>query len=278
MESTMATTSTETTPLKRPVERYELGMHHLAQPTMDPRATLKFYVDTMGAKITHCVSSRGWRPNHYDYIHMFLNLGKGDNIAMFYYFGVEDPKDIPKYGSHHSFGANSLEELAAWADWLEANGYPVKMRNTYEVFSSIYVWDPNGRWFEIAANHRELNDIDAEDAELTAQALVVAADERAKSITRMWEIKAGLVEEREGPVDGPALLFPTIEEYAWIPQAAGDTLARTYERGVFTVAEGKGQLRLDKPEELPEALWWTVGTGGIKGTISSFDETELTIG
>ena len=77
--------------VKRPVEKYELGVHHMAQPTMDPAATLAFYVDTIGATITHCISSRGWRKGHYDYIHMFLDLGKGDNIAMFYYFGVEDP-------------------------------------------------------------------------------------------------------------------------------------------------------------------------------------------
>jgi catechol 2,3-dioxygenase-like lactoylglutathione lyase family enzyme len=271
-------TSTKTASDTRPVERYQLGMHHLAQPTMDPRATLDFYVRVMGAKITHCVSSHGWRPDHYDYIHMFLDLGKGDNIAMFYYFGVEDPKDIPKYGNHHSFAANSLEELERWGDWLEANGHTVKMRNTYEVMSSIYVWDPNGRWFEIAANHRPLNEIDAEDAELTAQALLVAAEEHAKTITRMWELKAGLVEEREGEIVGPALVFPNLDEFAWVPAAAGDTLGRVYDRGVFTVAEGKsGRLHLRKPAELPEALWWTCGTGGVRGTVSNFDDASITI-
>lgn len=272
----MATTSTAQT-AHRPVERYLGGIHHLAQPTVDPQAMLDFYVGVMGAKITHCVSSRGWRPKHRDYIHMFLDLGKGDNIAMFYYFGVHDPKDWPKYGTHHSFTANSLEELEEWATWLEANGHEIQQRNTYEVMSSIYVWDPNGRFLEIAANHRELNDIDADDAELTAKALCIAASERASRITRMWAIKAELVEEREGAVQGPAIIFPKLEEFAWIPEAAGDTLARTGDRGNFSVVESDGELRLIKPDALPESLWWTCGTGGVKGTIAHFDERELVI-
>jgi catechol 2,3-dioxygenase-like lactoylglutathione lyase family enzyme len=272
-------TSTEATRASRPVERYLGGIHHLAQPTIDPRATIDFYVGVMGAKITHCVSSRGWRPNHYDYIHMFLDLGKGDNIAMFYYFGVEDPKDWPRYGTHHSFAAGSLEELEQWATWLEANGHKIQQRNTYEVMSSIYVWDPNGRFLEIAANHRPLNEIDAEDAELTAEALKLAADEKAPRIARMWEIKAGLVERQQGvELEGPAIIFPKIEEFSWIPQGAGSTAGEKTDLGAFTGLQSNGgTLRLSKPAELPESLWWTVGTGGVKGTIEGHDEHELVV-
>lgn len=274
----MPTTETKTQTAKRPVERYLGGVHHMAQPTVDPRATIDFYCDVMGAEITHCVSSHGWRPKHYDYIHMFLDLGKGDNIAMFYYFGVHDPKDFPRVGTHHSFTANSLEELDQWADWLEASGYELAQRNTYEVFSSVYVWDPNGRFLEIAANHRPLNELDAEDGQLTAEALKVAADEKAPKIGRMWELKAGLVEERYGAVGDCAVIFPNLEEFAWIPEAAGETASRTVERGSFTALEGDDGLKLTKPADLPESLWWAVGTGGIKGTIQSHDEHELVVG
>jgi catechol 2,3-dioxygenase-like lactoylglutathione lyase family enzyme len=271
------TISSDPASVARPVERYLGGVHHLAQPTLNPKAMIDFYVGVMGAKITHCVSSRGWRPNHYDYIHMFLDIGKGDNIAMFYYFGVEDPEDWPRYGTHHSFGADSLAELDRWAEWLPANGYQLLYRATYEVMSSLYVWDPNGRLLEIACNHRPLNEVDAEDAELTAQALIIAAQEKAKTITRMWELKAALVEEREGPIGEAALIFPQLEEFAWIPDAAGQTAARHYSRGVFDVVEGTRELRLAKPDSLPESLWWTVGTGGIKGTIHRHDADLLVI-
>jgi catechol 2,3-dioxygenase-like lactoylglutathione lyase family enzyme len=268
-----AVTQTE---IVRPVPRYLGGIHHLAQPTCDPRATIDFYVGVMGAKITHCVSSRGWRPGHYDYIHMFLDLGKGDNIAMFYYFGVDDPARWPKYGTHHSFTANSLKELEQWAAWLEANGYEIHQRNTYEVMSSIYVFDPNGRYLEIAANHRPLNEIDAEDAELTAEALKQAADEKAPSITRMWALKAELVQQRSGvSLPAPSIIFPNIDEFAWIGERDG----RKTDLGSFTGLTAAGsQLRLAKPAELPESLWWTVGTGGVKGVIEQHDERELVIG
>jgi catechol 2,3-dioxygenase-like lactoylglutathione lyase family enzyme len=260
------------------VEKYELGMHHLAQPTLDPKATMDFYVDVMGATITHCVASRGWRPNHYDYIHMFLDLGKGDNIAMFYYFGVENKEDIPRAGSHHSFGANSIAELEQWAVWLEANGYKIQQRNVYEVFTSIYVWDPNGRFLEIACNHRPLNDVDADDANLTAQALVIAAAEKTDTILRMWEIKANLVEEREGiTIEGPAIICPSIDEFDWVKDNANGSIVRSYEVGNFVVHQGDGSLELSKPDGLPESLWWSVGTGGIKGTVEAPDTDRLII-
>jgi catechol 2,3-dioxygenase-like lactoylglutathione lyase family enzyme len=272
-------TSTQSQAAARPVERYLGGLHHLAQPTVDPRATIEFYSGVMGAKITHCVSSRGWRPGHYDYIHMFLDLGKGDNIAMFYYVGVDDPAKWPRRGSHHSFAANSLEELDQWATWLEANGYTIEQRNTYEVMSSIYVWDPNGRFLEIACNHRPLNEIDAADAELTAEALKLAADENAQSITRMWELKAGLVEQQQDvTLEGPAIIFPKLDEFAWIPEGAGETAGKTTDLGAFTGLQSAGPaIRLTKPEALAESLWWTVGTGGVKGRIEDHTPTELTI-
>jgi catechol 2,3-dioxygenase-like lactoylglutathione lyase family enzyme len=269
--------------MNRPVDKYSLGIHHLAQPTMDPQATLDFYVDTMGARITHCIASRGWRPGHYDYIHMFLEIDGADgsrypdNIAMFYYFGAKDPSDWPKYGTHHSFAAGSIEELDAWETWLRSKGHEIVWRAQYEIMTSLYVWDPNGRFLEIAAQHRPLNEIDAEDAELTAQALVLAAAERAESIDRMWEHKARLVEEREGAVRGPALLCPNVEEFEPLIEAARAAGGEASARGNFTAMERDGELRLERPTDLPEAVWWGAGTGGVKGRIASFDNRELVI-
>jgi hypothetical protein len=205
---------------------------------------------------------------------MFLDLGKGDNIAMFYYFGAKTPEDWPRYGTHHSFAANTLEELDAWADWLEANGHEIQQRNTYEVMSSIYVWDPNGRFLEIACNHRPLNDIDAEDGQLTAEALKLAAAEGTDTVTRMWQIKAQMLEERESvTIAGPALIVPNIDEFAWVK----DQVSETEPLGNFTICRGGDELRFTKPDDLPESLWWSSGTGGIKGTVEQFDESGLII-
>jgi hypothetical protein len=251
---------------------------------MDPEATLEFYVGTIGAKITHCIASKGWRPGHYDYIHMFLDLGKGngapnypDNIAMFYYFGANDPSDWPRYGTHHSFAAKDIDELNAWEDWLKAKGHEIVWRAQYEIMTSIYVWDPNGRFLEIAAQHRPLTDIDAEDAELTAQALILAAKEKVRSIDRMWQHKARLIEEREGEIGAPALICPQVEEFEPLVAAAEETATHRYSRGHFAVAQGEGDLAVSRPADLSEAVWWGAGTGGVKGQIAKFDEEEIVI-
>jgi hypothetical protein len=96
----------------------------------------------------------------------------------------------------------------------------------------------------------------------------------------MWDLKAGLVEKQQGvELRGPAIIFPKLDEFAWIPRGAGDTAGESTDLGAFTGLEGaNGTLRLSKPDELPESLWWTVGTGGVKGTIQSHDERELVIG
>lgn len=270
--------------MERPVKKYSLGIHHLAQPTMDPEATLDFYVGTMGAKVTHCIASKGWRPGHYDYIHMFLDLGKGngarsypDNIAMFYYFGAEDPTQWPKYGTHHSFAAGSIEELDAWEVWLKSRGHEIVWRAQYEIMTSIYVWDPNGRFLEIAAQHRPLTEVDADDAELTAQALVLAARDKAQTIDVMWQHKALLVEEREGEIGSPALILPKVQEFDPLMKAAETAAVRQYDRGNFRVAEGEQELVIDRPGDIPEAVWWGAGTGGVNGEITTFDDRQLVI-
>lgn len=269
--------------MNRPVTSYSLGLHHLAQPTMDPRATLEFYVDTMGAEITHCIASKGWRPHHYDYIHMFLEIGKGagagypDNIAMFYYFGAESPADWPRYGTHHSLAAADMDELDAWERWLASRGHEIVWRAEYEIMTSIYVWDPNGRFLEIAAQHRPLNEVDAQDARLTAEALCLAADERASSIDVMWRHKADLVAAREGDVAAPAILFPKVSEFDPLVRAASENGCEQLDRGAFTLFNGDGRLTIERPHEISEAVWWAAGTGGIRGTIERFDEQRLII-
>lgn len=266
-----------------PWGKYNGGMHHLAQPTVDPETTLAFYVDMLGAEVTHAVTAKGWRPHHHDFIHMYLDLGKGDNIAMFYYFGVEKLEDAPKYGSHHSFGVDTIEELDRWHEQLEKHGYKVFIRSAHEIMTSIYAWDPNGRLLEVACNHRPLNEVDNEDGRYTAEALVKAAKVKAPHIDRMWNIKAELIEEREGgQVGSPALFVPGVDEFQPLIEAAKDSTVRQQKLGNYTAIEGDGELRIRRPEELRdwelrEAIWNAFGTGGMKGVVRSRDENEIVI-
>lgn len=271
--------------MQRPVEKYSLGIHHLAQPTLDPAATLDFYVGTMGAEITHCISSRGWRTGHVDYIHMFLELDSPesverfpDNIAMFYYFGAKTESDWPKYGTHHSFAAASIAELDEWEAWLKQKGYEIVWRAEYEIMTSLYVVDPNGRVLEIAAQHRTLNEVDAEDGRLTAEALVLAAAESAGSIADLWRHKARLVEEGEGAVEEPiAYITPRVAEFESLTTAAVEGGGNRVDRENFSVVSAAEELTISRPGDISEAVWWGVGTGGVKGTITQFDEERLVI-
>ena len=268
--------------MQRPTEKYSLGIHHLAQPTMDPEATLNFYVDTMGATITHCIASKGWRPGHYDYIHMFLDLGKNgsgsypDNIAMFYYFGAKDPSDWPRYGTHHSFGAKSIDELDEWEAWLTNKGHKIIWRAQYEIMTSLYVWDPNGRFLEIAAQHRPLNDIDADDAKLTAQALILAANEQAGSIERMWEHKANLIEARDGTIGDVALIC---RSHGVRPTRRGRICCGWAGPSAGQLHDHRSRRRIRNPATRGFSRGNLVGCGhrGIKGHVSAFDEKHLVI-
>jgi hypothetical protein len=207
---------------------------------------------------------------------MFLDLGKGDNIAMFYYFGARTKEEIPRTGTHHSFGAADIDELRGWQAWLEEHDHKILGPFEYEVMTSIYVEDPNGRLLEIAANHRELNAIDADDGELTAEALILAADEKAESIEVMWAHKARLIEEREGEVAGPALFLPNTAEFRPLADAALASGAEEDARGNFVVVHKDSELQIPRPDDIPESMWHAVGTGGIKGSIKH-DERELVL-
>ena len=65
------------------------GVDHVAFPTFDPGATVRFYRDVLGFPVVHSICAAGWGPeDHPDFIHFFFDIGKGDRIAFFYYFGT----------------------------------------------------------------------------------------------------------------------------------------------------------------------------------------------
>jgi len=70
------------------------GVDHAAFPTFDPRGTITFYRDVLGFPVVHATCALGWGPgDHPDFIHFFFDIGNGDRLAFFYYFGVEPYRD-----------------------------------------------------------------------------------------------------------------------------------------------------------------------------------------
>ena len=74
-----------------------------------------------------------------------------------------------------------------------------------------------------------------------------------------------------------AIICPNIAEFDWVKDSSGGTITHSFTQGNFTVHQGEGELRFTKPADLPESLWWSSGTGGVKGDLAQFDEDGLVI-
>lgn len=179
------------------------GVHHTARPTWKLKETVEFYRDVLGLKLCHAICARGWGPSdHPDFLHFFFDSGQGSTIAFFYYLKTDKPEDNVQQGGfiynsvHTAWRVETREELLAWRERLEAQGYEV-MQVLHEVLESIYVTDPNGYSIEIAHALRDMNALDATDAALTLSAAIALEDEagdRVQSVEAIWQRKVELVD------------------------------------------------------------------------------------
>ncbi|MBS7705174.1 VOC family protein [Chelatococcus asaccharovorans] len=193
------------------VELRLYGVDHSARPTWKLRDTVTFYRDVLGLPLIHTISARGWgQPGHPDFLHFFFDAGNGATIAFFYYIGTERPErylpeDSHFYSaSHTAWGVESMEQLVEWKETLEARGIVVSNYTRHEGLESIYFRDPNGYPLEITLRLRDVEEIDAKDAELTLEAAMQiedearAANEKMTDIDTIWRRKAKIVESYLG--------------------------------------------------------------------------------
>jgi len=182
------------------------GVHHTARPTWKLKETVEFYRDILGLPLIHCISARGWGPNHHpDFLHFFFDSGAGSTIAFFYYLGTEQPDHLvhrPEYDSdaiHTAWKVDTRESLLEWRERLERKGIRIMYQIEHEVIESIYFRDPNGYFLEITRPLRSFVELDAKDAELTLQA-AIEQEERGRMTGRkldqvesVWRAKGELV-------------------------------------------------------------------------------------
>jgi catechol 2,3-dioxygenase-like lactoylglutathione lyase family enzyme len=179
------------------------GVHHTARPTWKLGETVHFYRDILGLELCHAICARGWGPdNHPDFLHFFFKSGAGSTIAFFYYLDTDKPADTVPVGStifnsvHTAWRVETREELMAWREKLEAQGFEI-MQVQHEIIESIYVTDPNGYAIEIAWQTRDMNAYDATDARLTLEAAIgieVETGDRVRTVEEIWQRKAILVD------------------------------------------------------------------------------------
>jgi catechol 2,3-dioxygenase-like lactoylglutathione lyase family enzyme len=183
------------------------GVDHSARPTWKLRETVEFYRDVLGLPLVHTISARGWgHPGHPDFLHFFFEAGKGATIAFFYYIGTDRPeKYLPEdhyffSATHTAWSVPTPEDLIRWRTTLEARGLNVSPYTRHEILESIYFRDPNGYPLEITLRLRDVEVLDAKDAELTIEAAMQLEDElraegsRLRDIDTVWRRKAKLVE------------------------------------------------------------------------------------
>jgi catechol 2,3-dioxygenase-like lactoylglutathione lyase family enzyme len=189
------------------------GVDHVAYPTFDPAATVKFYRDVLGFPVVHSICAAGWGPeNHPDFIHFFFDIGKGDRIAFFYYFGL-DPfpggskgdvyarfdDEVPSFfvrSRHLAIHVESEEALLEYRRRLDASAWPVTQQIQHETIESIYTTDPNGYMFEITRALRPVMPQEDLDANLTIDALLDVVANPAPSMAMLLTRKAELIIER----------------------------------------------------------------------------------
>jgi catechol 2,3-dioxygenase-like lactoylglutathione lyase family enzyme len=185
------------------------GVDHAAFPTFDPAATARFYHDILGFPIVHSVCAVGWGPaEHPDFVHFFFDIGQGDRLAFFYYFGLprfsadgdayaNHGPDIPGFfrdSRHLAIHVNSVDDLDEYRRRLESNGWVVEMQVKHETIESIYTHDPNGYMVEFTYPTRLTTEVDDNDAELTVRALIdVVGSHDTPSLAGLWARKAELI-------------------------------------------------------------------------------------
>jgi catechol 2,3-dioxygenase-like lactoylglutathione lyase family enzyme len=172
------------------------GVDHIAMVTWHPAETRDFYTQVLDMPLVHAITATGWLKEEFpDFVHFFFELGKGNYLAFFYFFGLpqeELPGDLMHRSRHLAFHVDTEAELVAWRERIKDRGVRVTHPMQHELLESIYFDDPNGIQLEITRPLRPFGPVDARDAELTLRALADVAKPDA-TVQQMWQRKAEII-------------------------------------------------------------------------------------
>ena len=140
-------------------------LNHVAYPTFDTAATVRFYTEVMGFKLVDAVHDEsGPRP----FLHTFFAMESGEIIAFFDIPGLEKPQARWSAAMGAPSGAQRRFAGDAWrrgGNVWKSHGIHVNGPVDHDgVWSSIYFMDPNAVTLELTYQARPLNDGDAERA------------------------------------------------------------------------------------------------------------------
>jgi catechol 2,3-dioxygenase-like lactoylglutathione lyase family enzyme len=189
------------------------GVDHAAFPTFDPAATVRFYRDVLQFPVVHALCAAGWgKLPQPDFVHFFFDIGGGDRIAFFYYFGQQPINttgrgdafsgfgpEVPEYftkSRHLAIHVDSEDALLEYRRRLDASQWPVEMQVKHETIESIYTTDPNGYQVELTRALRPITPQEDLDAIIAVEALVDVTSGPDPSLAKLLARKAELIVER----------------------------------------------------------------------------------
>ena len=254
------------------------GIHHAAYPCWDPVGTIRLYRDVLGFSMPHAIPAWGWGPDdNPDMVHFFFDIGNGDTLAFFYYFGWEQPEPHLKplqQATHPAIEVPDETTLVEIEEKLTAAGYDV-FKVAHETIESIYHWDCNGLLLEFTRHLRPFTSRDADDARRTMDAFEAALGNGASGISDVWRAKAQL----NGHVGGAAVHIVDLPEWRsaieWARSAPELTVT---EQDGYQIVSAPGSVEFDRRTVgLRPALWYTLPAGGLEGTIAQFDRDTLRV-
>ena len=132
-------------------------IHHVAYRCKDAKETVNFYqrVLNMDFKLAIAEDAVPSTKEPDPYMHVFLDAGMG-NVLAFFELPTKEPMDrdrnTPDWVQHIAFELETLAELTAAKERVEANGLDVLGPTNHGIFKSIYFFDPNGHRIELAVN------------------------------------------------------------------------------------------------------------------------------
>ncbi len=126
------------------------GLHHITLVTKNYRANHRFYTEVMGLRQVKL------SVNQDDIYHrhaFYANPEKTTGSTITFFEWPHLPHGRPGLGSPHhlAYRVKTIEQLARWSRWLEANGVKVSGPKTYRGLVSIYLHDPDNVLLELAA-------------------------------------------------------------------------------------------------------------------------------
>ncbi len=132
-------------------------IHHVAYRCHNAKQTVAFYqqVLDMDFKLAIAENEAPSTKAPDPYMHVFMDAGQGGVIAFFevpHSPTMQADPNTPPWVQHIAFELNSLTELMAAKEKIEAFGIDVLGPVEHTIFKSIYFFDPNGHRLELAVN------------------------------------------------------------------------------------------------------------------------------